>query len=616
MRREKNIGNVLFVFLLVLSFYSFFCAELVFGIKSPLGVDGRVYYADDSGEVFEGIPVIVTNINTSEFVVGETGLGSSGRFSFVLNWTLGHLINISVSNPFYTSYRVETLDGSIRGADLFLDMDFDNVPPEFVSSPSLEALAEHTYTYEVETFDWNNDVVSLSLVDAPINMSLNSGLVEWTPTRNDYGNHSVIINASDGESYSLQEFVLEVFVINDVPNILSVPVESVMQGERYEYEVVVVDEDFEFLEYNLFRGPEGMFFDGNVLTLVTNRSHFGEYVVIIDVKDRFGEVARQIFLLMVDVPELVRSRSSRVSADEDIGEDLFLVKEDFFIESSSVFGFSDKYDDFFIDKIVVDNNDFLTLSIRETTAFNEGVKRINTRTFKYFFVESSLVVSDEVSIFFFVSNSWLERFGFDVEDVVLVKFDGNSWVSLPTSFVENRSGNLLFESLSPGLSLFAITHKDSVVALESPVIVNKIDVSNLVLGRVVFVDEFGDDVFLGEEELSYLEERLVLTLVDKDTGDKNNASLFVLGDSLLFHENVLGNNYLLVLSYDGVVLLEEDVFLHERISEVDLFLDASIIPDLFKETLCAWFVVFGLVFLLSFFGLVFFILRRRGLSKK
>lgn len=63
------------------------------------------------------------------------------------------------------------------------------------------------------------------------------------------------------------------------------------------------------------------------------------------------------------------------------------------------------------------------------------------------------------SIGFVVSGSWLSANGIAPADIVLERYAGNQWNSLPTTFVSQSGNNYYFSATTPGFSYFAITAK-------------------------------------------------------------------------------------------------------------------------------------------------------------
>ena len=587
-------NKILFAFMASFLFF-ILSFVVVFANPVPLGVDGSVYNIK-GGELFENVPVNITNVDTGEVITARTGRGSSGRFSVVLNWSVGSHVNVSVSNSFFVDSSNFTLSGMHRNVDLYLNMSIGNVAPSFISDPVVEALAGEEYSYEVEVFDWNEDVISYSLVDAPSGMSLSDNVVYWVPERYQFGNHSVVINASDGVDYSLQEFFVEVFVEKEDPRIVSEPVTSVMRGDVFEYEVEVLDEDVDFLNYSVFRGPEGMFFDGNVLTFEPESHHSGEYIIIIDVEDLLGEVVRQIFFLTVDEP---RERSSRQRV---FFSNVSAATSD---EGSFSASFSEK--GFALRRVELDTFRSLSLSVSEFSPRTEGISSLSTRTYEYFRVDVNESFSDSVSLVFSVSGSWLNDTGLGVDDIVLVRFEDRDWVELPTSFLKEDGGEFFFESIFDGLSFFGITHREDVVPVRKPMLVHEVKPSFSVFGKVLFLDN-GKLVSFSDAEISNVSDSLFLEVVNKNTGDEFFLDLLVFDGSFFYTGDVfgsLGDELSLRLFYDDLIV-EDTLILGSGVNEFVFLIEKE--NDTFLST------YFILLFVLVVFVFIHFIFKKRWLG--
>ncbi|MBP2144796.1 PGF-pre-PGF domain-containing protein [Methanofollis sp. W23] len=59
-------------------------------------------------------------------------------------------------------------------------------------------------------------------------------------------------------------------------------------------------------------------------------------------------------------------------------------------------------------------------------------------------------------IIFSVPLAWLEEHGAGVEDVVLYRYHNNTWVPLPTEYIEEKDGKAYFRAETEGFSLFAV----------------------------------------------------------------------------------------------------------------------------------------------------------------
>ncbi|WP_114325998.1 RHS repeat-associated core domain-containing protein [Candidatus Colwellia aromaticivorans] len=93
-----------------------------------------------------------------------------------------------------------------------------NQAPEITSTPIVNTLAGQLYSYQVIANDIDGDSLQFSLEAAPQSMlmSLDSGLLEWSPTEDEVGEHLVSIKVSDGNGgYDIQSFTLFVTSANN-----------------------------------------------------------------------------------------------------------------------------------------------------------------------------------------------------------------------------------------------------------------------------------------------------------------------------------------------------------------------------------------------------------------
>jgi hypothetical protein len=85
--------------------------------------------------------------------------------------------------------------------------------PIITSSPVLTAQALIGYRYDVNASDVDaGDVLTFSLDKRPANMTIvpTTGLIDWTPSRQQVGINHVIVNVSDGDSWVRQDFNITV----------------------------------------------------------------------------------------------------------------------------------------------------------------------------------------------------------------------------------------------------------------------------------------------------------------------------------------------------------------------------------------------------------------------
>lgn len=99
-----------------------------------------------------------------------------------------------------------------------LKLTTDNSPPNIDSDPVLDALVGVLYSYQVEASDPDDDVLSYSLLDFPLGMTIDaiSGLVEWLPDLE--GDFTVEIEVTDTANNSVtQSFTVSTFLDTVAP---------------------------------------------------------------------------------------------------------------------------------------------------------------------------------------------------------------------------------------------------------------------------------------------------------------------------------------------------------------------------------------------------------------
>jgi hypothetical protein len=95
-----------------------------------------------------------------------------------------------------------------------------NQPPTITSIAITSATEEEAYNYNVSATDPDvGDTLIYSLTTKPTGMTIDSatGVINWTPTSADIGNHDVTVKVSDGNLYDTQSFMITVSEIPIVP---------------------------------------------------------------------------------------------------------------------------------------------------------------------------------------------------------------------------------------------------------------------------------------------------------------------------------------------------------------------------------------------------------------
>lgn len=182
--------------------------------------------------------------------------------------------------------------------------------PVIVSAPSLSVSQGVAYAYPVIATDGDPaDVLIYSLPVAPAGMSIDSmtGVVAWTPSSGDVGNHSVTVAVADPQNnQASQTFQLVVVNVNDAPVITSAPpTVKLFAGVRFTHQVVAFDSDAgDTLRYSLDAYPSGMSIDpsSGVLSWTPGSSVYGLRRVIVRATDSAGGFVVQEFDVSVVIP--------------------------------------------------------------------------------------------------------------------------------------------------------------------------------------------------------------------------------------------------------------------------------------------------------------------------
>jgi streptogramin lyase len=139
-----------------------------------------------------------------------------------------------------------------------------NQPPKITSSPVTQVLFGQVYTYKVEATDPDGDPITFHLRRGPVGMQLHptSGVLSWTPSNQDQGNHPVEVEARDNSgAFDTQFFVVTVRSANSPPKITSQPVTTATENRPYTYTVTATDPDGDNISFSLSASPTGMKID-------------------------------------------------------------------------------------------------------------------------------------------------------------------------------------------------------------------------------------------------------------------------------------------------------------------------------------------------------------------
>lgn len=139
-----------------------------------------------------------------------------------------------------------------------------NDPPVYTSSDVTSATEDVAYSYDVDATDEENDSLTFSLTTKPTGMTINStsGLISWTPDKDQLGSNSVTVSVTDGNNTAVtRSFNITVAETNDTPVIGSSEVTAATESSAYSYDVNATDEESDSITYDLTVFPANMTID-------------------------------------------------------------------------------------------------------------------------------------------------------------------------------------------------------------------------------------------------------------------------------------------------------------------------------------------------------------------
>ncbi len=195
---------------------------------------------------------------------------------------------------------------------LTVSTDGINSAPVIYSVPPSTQLVDTLYSYQINAFDPDEDVLDFTVLSAPAGLLENlttTGLLEWKPLATQVGPHTVVVRADDGLGGTvIQRIEITVYdnTINHSPTIVSVPPTSAVLGTPFEYRLTATDleDSANSLTYTVLSGPVGLshdssdsVFPGKMIWPVLTIDDMGTHDIVVrvdDTKDGWDEQAFSI----------------------------------------------------------------------------------------------------------------------------------------------------------------------------------------------------------------------------------------------------------------------------------------------------------------------------------
>ncbi len=232
-------------------------------------------------------------------VAGPAGLSIDGNG--LLTWVTtatdvgDYTVDVAISDGEFIVRQIYTLSVLANGV------------PIITSVPPFNVGVNAAYYYDVNADDPEGDVITYSLEDAPMGMTINAatGAVNWQPQEVGVVLVAVVATDIDGLS-SRQHFNVDVtaaVIPNRSPEIGSEPIFVGVVGQEYNYSVEASDPDGDVLNYSLPTAPRGMEINDSGLVIWTPEAgQGGNHSVTIRVDDGQYYVDQSYVLEIDELP--------------------------------------------------------------------------------------------------------------------------------------------------------------------------------------------------------------------------------------------------------------------------------------------------------------------------
>ncbi len=234
--------------------------------------------------------------------------------SGIINWTP----NFTQSGDHSVIVRVT--DASSYSEQTFVVVVSNTNRAPVISSEAKTSATENvSFQYAVSATDEDLDALAYSLSVSPNGMAMNAaGVINWLPTFNQAGIHSVSIQVSDGASADTQVFDIEVANTNRAPVINSNAIQLGAENTVYEYQVMAEDADAMGLTYQLEIAPQEMSITTTgLINWLPSFKQAGDHSITIVVSDELVAVKQQYILTIENTNRLPRITSQPLNTAKE-----------------------------------------------------------------------------------------------------------------------------------------------------------------------------------------------------------------------------------------------------------------------------------------------------------
>ncbi len=287
-----------------------------------------VQVSDQTLTAEQAFSVIVENVNRPPTVaaIADININENHAFSYqvqatdedsdTLSYTLAsfpagmqiNALGLIAWTPNFDQAGRHSIAIVIADAELQITLSFvinvtdTNRPAAITSAPILMASENTHYEYQVVATDADQNTLSFSLNSYPLGMSINvQGLISWTPSFSQSGDHDIRVEVSDGIEVTEQTYTVVVANINRAAVFTSTPLTQVLEKQTYQYTAVANDPDGDALQYGLVIAPSGVTINAStgIVQWETTADSIGAHFIVISAVDALLSQVEQGFTLTV-----------------------------------------------------------------------------------------------------------------------------------------------------------------------------------------------------------------------------------------------------------------------------------------------------------------------------
>ena len=171
------------------------------------------------------------NVNALTYALPEGPVGMSiDPATGLIDWTPSAIQTGSRA----VTVRVTDVQGLFAEQSFNIMVAVANRVPQIISTPVISATAGTDYVYDVNATDANGDTLTYTLTQQPAGMAINptTGLIAWTPTAIQAGNHAVTVRVSDPAGlFATQSLTVTVAAAGAVPPVAGTPASPPAGGQ-------------------------------------------------------------------------------------------------------------------------------------------------------------------------------------------------------------------------------------------------------------------------------------------------------------------------------------------------------------------------------------------------